>query len=285
MTLRKMSATEFGESAQREGQRVFAAGGVWWREVRPFFARPLLPYQPLAGIAPPLPWRYRVGGSQYATAPGATANSTLRMVMFAGAEGYRIEQLPHKRRWEVRSAARRFGLRVLDRPEAIKASGHDVYAEFFARTGYGYRAGRVRKPEFDAWVDAVFGSPAVHVLGAFAGETLAAVAIFRVVGETLVYSSFFARSDALKQHAASLMLHRLRELAAADGGVREIFVGMRKSGPARSVDDFYLHRGAEIRALPARLELARGAGWMLRTFKPDVYRHMLGEPEAPGSAA
>ncbi len=273
-----MSSAEFGVSAQREGQRVFEAGGVWWREVRPFFLRPLLPYEPLVGTAPGLPWRYRLGGSQYAVRDGVPANSVLQMVMFSGASAYRIEQLPHKRRWEVRAAARQFSIRDLDDPAPIKAAGHEVYAEFFARTGYGYRAGRIRKPEFDAWVDALFSAPAVHVLGAFAAGALAAVAVFRVVGGTLIYSSFFARSDALKQHAASLMLHRLRETAAEDGGVDQIFVGMRKSGAARSVDDFYLHRGGSIRTMAARLDLSPGAGWLLRTFKPDVYRHMVGEP-------
>lgn len=285
MTLGKMSAAEFGDSVRREGQRVFESDGIWWREVRPFFARPLLPYEPLAVSARNLPWRYRLGGSQWALTPGLPANSTLQMVMFRDAAGYRLEHLPHKRRWEVRAAARRFAIRTLDRPDLIKGPGHDVYAEFFARTGYGYRAGRVRKREFDAWVDTLFESRNVHVLGAFAGDALAAVAVFRVVDDTLVYSSFFARSDALKHHAASLMVHRLRELTAADGSVRQIFVGMRKSGPARTIDDFYLHRGGVICTVPAHLQLAPGVGWLLRTLRPELYRHMLGEPEPAALAA
>jgi hypothetical protein len=277
MTLRTMSLAEFGRSAQAEGQKVICDGGVWWREVRPFFARPLLPYRPAVPTTD-LPWRYRLGGLQYAARPGETANSHIELIMFPAA-GYNLAALPHKRRWEVRAAERHFSLRMYESASGFAEQAHPVYVDFFRRTRYGYRSDRLDRVGFDRWTDVLFGPGKANVLGAFAGGQLEAVGVLRAVEGTLHYSSFFARGSALRHHVASLMLHRAREMAAAAGDIVEVFAGVRKTGADRTVDDFYLHRGAEIRRIPACLRLNPLAKFLLRGLAPERFRRLTGAEE------
>ena len=256
--------------------------GTWWREVRPCFYRPLLPFIDAPSGSAGLPGRAAFGGCQYgAFAGGEPPNSSLAYIVFADAQSYRLERLRHGRRWEVRSGEKRFAIKLLSDKDEFKARAYPIYLEHYRRTKYGYREDRIRRSQFERWVDAEFVDPGIVPLGAWTADSLQAVSLSRVVGEAWLYSSFFAADAALRGHVASLMLHHVRCLAAAVDGVTIVFAGMQKTGTAgASVDAFYLHRGAEVVRRPAVLEVNRLAEWTLSRLRPRLWARLLGDLSA-----
>ncbi|MBI5692623.1 MAG: hypothetical protein HZC55_21290 [Verrucomicrobia bacterium] len=277
MRLPKMSIEQYALALRAEGQRIIDVGGSWWREVRPCFFRPVLPSLASSSAACKPPWRALAGGFQHVLDSESGANSRLQCLVFPEAESYRLDTLRSSRRCQVQGAEDRFAVRPIEGSEEFKRVAHPAYLDFYRRTNYSYLANRVKRERFEAWSDAVFRFEAARVVGAFQGSTLVAASIFRVVGETMVYSVFFATAEAMKEHVSSLMLHRLRTMAAESGDIREIYVGLRKRGRIRTIDDFYLQRGCSLQSRPARLYLNPAVRICLKTVRPDLMRDLLGE--------
>ena len=269
---------DYALACRRVGQRVVNCGATWWREVRPCYFRPILPFLQVPAGPAGLPYRAVLGGWQYPSYEGGdTPNSFVTYISFEDARGYRSENLRRCCRWELRSAEKRFVVRPLSNGAEFRARAHPIYLEFHERTRYGYLKNRTRKRAFDRWVDAEFADPGLVALGAWAGDSLVAVSLSRVVGSIWVYTSFFASDDAVRAHVANLLLHHLRSLAAADNAVTSVFVGMQKPGAGASKDAFFLHRGAVYVRSPAVLRVNPIAGWMLLKFRPDVWRRLRGD--------
>ncbi len=274
---RRSSVEAFARASIREGQRIVQIEGTWWKEVRPCFYRTVIPFLPVGESRPRRPLLAACGAVQYAPYGDEPANSCLRHLAFEPAADYRLEQLKANRRWEVRSAAKLFELRAFRDAAEFGDRAHPVYVEFQARTGYGYLPERVQKDKFAAWAQAVFSDPGIIPLGLWQGDTLAAVSLSRIVEPLWIYSSFFARAEALRQHAASLMLHEVRQLAAQATGVRQVFVGMRKTGEAgEKVDSFYFLRGAVEVRTPTVLRINPLLAWSLARLKPSLLQQLRG---------
>ena len=276
---------EYAGACRQAGQRLILCGTSWWREVRPCFFRPLLPFVDVPSGATGLPWRALLGGSQYAVSQAdPRANSWLSYLAFERAQGYNIHCLNPRLRSYVRAAEKRFVIKPLGRGE-FKELAHPIYVEFYERTGYGYLAKRVNRIHFEGWADAEFSDGGLVGLGAWEAGSLVAASLSRVVGEAWVYSSFFATNNAIRGQVANLMLHHARCLAAAVDGVSMVYVGMRKSGEARSVDAFYMHRGALPVRRPAILTVNPLVEWTMRRFRPSLWQHIEGHAEAQGASA
>lgn len=208
----------------------------------------------------------------------------MAFLMFSGVSAYGLESLDKKRRWEVRQALHHFTVRRLESAAEL-VSAHPVFVEFQQRSGYRYRADRVELARYAQWAEAVFRHPKVMVLGAIAEDRPEAVAIGHVLGDTLLYATFFATGAALRRHVASLMLHAVRTLAGAIPGLARVYVGLRKRH-AESVDRFYLLRGCDVVVQPARCHLHPVARWCMRMFRPDLWAQFRGTMTgtAPGTA-
>lgn len=283
--LRRMSADQYAHSLRTVGERLTDRDGIWWREVRPFFFRPLLPYTEVPGVLKAPNSRAKLGGYQYAVPEPAAANSVMALLIFPGAGSYSLDQLNSDRRRGVRTAAKHFEVRPFADPHQFSVLAHPVYVSFYQRTHYRVYSARLDPGHFRQWANAIFSEPGSTVLGAFQGDSLAAVNISRVVGDTLHYSTFFATEDAMKRQVSSLMLHTVRALAAESGDIRQIFAGMRKSGRAESVDTFYLHRGCSLEAKPARLCLNPMVRLGLRVVQPHLLNRLTGSASAPTAGA
>jgi hypothetical protein len=267
----------FASSLQQDGQALVYAQGVWWRRVRPFFYRPMLGFETCPKVIPPPHWQAKLGGFQFPVENPADANSHLGYLVFENLADYTLESLHGSRRWEVRNAAKRFTLRPFASAQEFSQLAHPVYMSFQGRTGYGYRSDRRKASNFLVWSRQLFGTGGANVWGAFDGEQLAAVSIFRIVEGNLVYSTFFAETEGLRNHVAGFLLHRIRESARQHPGLVRMVVGSPKlSHDSRSVDQFYLSRGCEIVWRPARLCLNPLTERVLRGCRPSLLDQLRG---------
>lgn len=248
----------------------------YWRRVRPFFYRPILPYQPYEPNRAIAPAPARLGGCQYVVPSPELANSRMDLLMFNQAGTYSLESLDYNRKRQVKLAAKQLDIRPVADAREFKTSGHQAYLSFFERTRYDFGAERTNQGFFARWVDQLHQIPKLIILGCYHNNQLGAVSISQVIENTLLYSTFFCHADCLRLYASDLMLHHVREAAARSGQISQIFAGVYKGG--NGLDDFYLLRGCDIVRAPARLQLNPLAAFILRRFLRHYYTRMCGEP-------
>jgi hypothetical protein len=264
-----MSIDEYAALETAMGAKLVKTGNMWWREVRPFFYRPLLPYRALHADKRQYPALSRVGGVQHLVPEGAHANSGIDLLLFESPRTYSLGGLKEGSRYHIRRAMRTFSVRPIVHLEEFISKGHGVYVSFYERTRYSYKKERTDPQRFAAWARELFRFPKVRILGAFQGEELASVSVSYVVEGVLFTATFFSSSSALGEYVSDLMLHTIRENAAACEGVTLIFAST--AGMERGLDDFYLRRGAKLVNRPALLKMNPLLLFLIKRFKKDDY--------------
>lgn len=259
------------------GRRAVKVAGVYWRQVRPGFYRPLQPFkelEPATVILPRLAW---LGAAQYAVPPGTAANSSLNGLFFQNTSLYSLMSLDSKRHRQVRVALRTFVIRPVTDLDEFKRKGHEAYLSFYERTRYSYGSKRQDAAYFSAWAEVLFGMPNILVLGAYQGDHLVGISVSYLIDETVSFAMFFCTTAAMKLFVSDLMLHAIRSAAARDPQVKQIFAGMYKGNPG--LDGFYLLRGAKCIQKPASLRINPLVSVALRYGAQEMYSKILGQIE------
>jgi hypothetical protein len=275
----KTSVAEFAGFERNQGEQIVEVNNIYWRQVRPFFFRPLLPfreYQPEAA-APPL--RSHFGGCQFAVPRGSRANSFLNVLLFRNAETYSPAALDAPDRRQIRSAAKAFTIREITDVNEFKEKAFPIYGSFYQRTKYSYKNARLKQSEFSRWAESLFHFKKLLILGACRNERLEAISISQLVDDTVVYSTLFYSAVALRLNVSSLLLHSLRQSVASGRQAGQIFVGMYKYGAARGINDFYLGRGCSLVQKPAFLRVNPLVMSLLRAFRPGDRMKLVGTIE------
>jgi hypothetical protein len=267
-----MSVDEYAALESAMGARLVRSGDVWWRQVRSCFYRPLLPFLELDPAEVKLPRRALFGGAQFGVVAGAAANSLVDLLIFDEPQTYSLNALSQGSRRHVRRAMNTFAVRPIVDVNEFTATAHEVYLSFFRRTRYGYRRDRTDKQQFANWASALFRFPKVQVFGAYREHVLASVSVSYVVERVAFTATFFSRSDALQDYVAELMLHTIRERAAASDTIHSIFAAA--AGMERGLDEFYLRRGARLVRQPAQLKLNPIVSAALKTLQRDKWRKL-----------
>lgn len=271
-----MTVDDYADYERRVNrQRLSRAGGVWWRQVRPFFHRPLFLFRD----HPPeveLPWGARwVGGAQHPVGPETPANSRLPLLVWDPVPGYSLDAERGNVRREIKRGLGRYEIRIVPDAGVLTREGHPLYLEFIERTQYQVNRARVEPAYFAQWSGEVFARPHPRVLGAYHEGRLEAVSItFRVV-EVLYYSVYFGGGSALRNCAADAMIHAIKVGAAADPEVRYVFSAV--GGMPRGLDFFYLRRGFRYLERPARVRGNALTLSLIRRWKPDWHRKLTNE--------
>jgi hypothetical protein len=282
----RMTIEEFASFERRQGERIRQINGIYWRRVRPFFYRPLLPFQayrPEAISPPSLSW---FGGFQHAVPAGEKANSFLNMLLFEETEAYSLGDLHKQERRQIKRAAEDFTVSLVTDVNEFKVQAYRVYLSFYERTKYEYKSERRYEGNFSKWADSVFQNPKVIVLGAYKkNRELGAIEICHLVEDTLVGSTFFCETESLKMHVTGFMLHKMREAIAGCQAMKQIFIGNYKYAAVKGVDDFYLTRGCKLVRKPALLHINPLTAFFLKRFLPEQYARLSGKIETPENPA
>jgi hypothetical protein len=279
-----MTAEELARFRCASGERIIRSHGVFWRQVRPFFYRPLLPfqeYQPELAGAPAVAF---LGGFQHAVPSGVRTNSFLNLLICDNLKSYSLGGLQREERRQIRRAAEAFTVSPVTDVKEFKANAYAVYRSFYERTQYEFKSERRYENNFSRWAQALFQNPKVIILGAYdQNRQLVAIGVWYLVADTLIYSTFFCETKSLKMHVAGLMLHTMREAAAGHPDLTQIFVGNYKFSAAAGVDKFYFERGFKLIRKPAWLQLNPLVKSGLKHFAPAQYGRLIGEIKAePG---
>jgi hypothetical protein len=270
--LAAMTADEYAALQVAMGAKVVSSGGLWWRAVRPFFYRPLLPFRELSPDRAAYPALARLGGAQHLVPGGVPANSSMTLLVFDDPQSYSLESLDKSRRRDLRRSMERFVVKRLTDVDDFSTSAHPVYLSFYERTKYAYKSDRTDPRRFAEWARTLMRFPKVCVLGAYRGDELVAVGVSYVVEDTLLIPSIFAETSALAELVSESVLHTMRAQVVGVRGVNLIFAAM--AGMERGLDNFYLLRGARLESKPAWLSLNPLVSIVLRALRPDSYRRL-----------
>src|SRR5579883_58125 len=239
----KMTVEEFAAFERSQGVNVVRTDGVYWRQVRPFFYRPLLAtqeYVPRAVSAPPFAL---LGGFQHAVPAGASSNSFMNLLIFDDTKNYSTAGFSYGKRKRLKTALQRFVVRPIEDVKEFNESAYPVFLSFYERTHYSYKPERRESSNFSRWGESLFRFPKNLILGAYQDGRLQAVCISQWVEDVVIYASMFCSTEALKQDATALMLHSVREAVAKSPEVHYILAGAFKYEEDGGVDNFFLERG------------------------------------------
>lgn len=274
-----MDLGEFAAYERSQGEKIIKVDDIYWRQVRPCFYRPLLPFREYSPEVVRPPRESMFGGVQHSLPDGFNGNSFLNLLLFEDINAYCTATLSSRRRKQLKAAGQRFIIQPVCEVEEFKKSAYPIYLSFYERTNYGYKSERRQPQYFSRWADSLFRFPKNLILGAYRDGRLQAILISQWVEDSIVYASMFCSTEALNFGVTSLVLHTVREAAASSQGVKRVFVGAYKYGKAEGVDQFYISRGCKLVRKPAALLLNPFASAVLRTCMAGQYAKLRGRLE------
>jgi hypothetical protein len=275
--LRKMTLQEYAAIEMAFGEKIVNLNNVYWRRVRPFFYRPILPFIEYPPESVALPRASFLGGAQHAVSRPEIANSFMNFLMFDDLQGYSFDSVNYNLRRKIKLASKHYVIKPIRDIEDFKEKGYAVYLSFYERTRYSYKSERRKQSHFSAWADTLFRFPKAIVLGGYSNTDLNSVSVSYLVEDVLIYATFFCNTESLGFNVHDLMLHSVREWAAKSENIRYIFTGMYE--PGKGTADFYLQRGCRIVRKPALYRINRLALVLLRTLMSKQYEQLCGDYE------
>ena len=274
MTWERMTIDEYAELASKMGARLHKIDDVWWKEVRPFFFRPLFPFASFIPHSQKAPLSSFLVGFQHLVPTKEYANSNMHFLIFDDLRNYSIESLTHDYRKNIKKGLKNFQVKTISGPGELIDDGFAVYQSFYMRTHYYWKTERTNKKEFVKWVETLFSFPKLLLLGVYSQEHLQAVSVSYFVMNIIIYATYFSKTEALQGRSSELMLHAIRERAASCDGVNWIYMG--SPGTKESLDYFKTSRGCKVISKPAYYRLNFVTHFLLKQFRKEDYKKLVG---------
>jgi hypothetical protein len=268
-----MPLERYAAFEQAVNVKVVKAGDIWWRQVRPFLYRPLLPFKTY-DTKKTLDDFNRFGAFQHAVNDGQPHNSYLNPIVFDQPRDYNLKKL-HQVQVSVKKALKNSVTvsRIVDESEFTERA-YACYLSFYQRTQYAHGASRREKAGFARWSHTIFQFPELVVLGAFNGGELLSFIIFCQVDDTLILKTLVNSDNGLKLAAPDLLIHSIRLSVSRQPTIRMVFNSMY--GQSSSINKYYLRRGARVLALPANLHMHPVLCRVVRQASQSTYDRLLG---------
>jgi hypothetical protein len=269
-----MTIDELAAFEKAVGTRVVKVHGVWWRETRPFFFRPLDIMAELPPNNGHYPGKALWGGVQHRVPADHPNNSTMHYFIYDDLPHYSLDQFTHNRKWKIKKGIKNFNIKPIDDLGEFIEGGHSIYQSFFHRTRYFYRKERLSRDHFVEWARAVYAFPKIKILGAYRQGKMCAVSLSYLVDDTIIYATFFSAAETLPLNVSDAMLHFLREQARDCPEARILYLGMTTE--SRGVNDFKVIRGCRNPSVPAYHWINPVVLNCMKIFGKSHYERLLG---------
>ncbi|MGC2208943.1 MAG: hypothetical protein WA532_02430 [Candidatus Korobacteraceae bacterium] len=269
-----MSVDRYAAFELATGTKVLKVGNIWWRRVRPFFYRTLLPFKKYDANRAKDGFS-KIGAFQHGVEDGQPFNSYLNPIIFEEPGNYDVRKLRPNVQVHIKKALKN-GVTVsrIANEREFADSAYRCYLSFYERTRYAFEAGRRKKDRFLRWSHALFQFPEIVIFGAFAGHELIAFEISCLVDDTLILDTLVTSSKALKLVAPDLLIHTCRSIASDQPNIRMIYDSLLGQSPG--INKYYVSRGARVWAVPSFLHMPAPSLWLIRKANQGIYQRLLG---------
>jgi hypothetical protein len=269
----EMTLDEYAQQEAGMGFKLRQVDGMWWRQIRPFFYRPLFPFSKFEPGRFPPPRRSWLAGYHHLVPSEQYANSEMRLMVFDDVPHYSLDQLPQPYRKNTRKGLSHFEFRRINNFKEFLTEGFKVYMSFYERTGWAYQSERTKPEYFRRWAKGVFSAPKTAVWGAYKEGQLRGVTISFRVENVIISPTYFADSEALRLRVSEAMLHFLRTQAAEASGTKYVYMGM--AGSKDTLDDYKASRGCRVLTLPAYTWLNPAVAFVTKYFRKQDYQRLF----------
>ena len=268
-----MSIDRYAALESAAGLKIIKQGDVFWREVRPFFYRPLAPFCAYDEASTTRQFR-KFAAFQHGVLDGQPSNSYLNSIVFDDLRNYDPGKL-HRNAQRNLKAAQKNGLvaaRLTDEKQFVE-QGYELYLSFYRRAKYEFATDRTRKEGFAKWARALFQFPDMPIIGAFQGDQLLGFEMSCRIGDTVIRKTMVHSDKGLELRTPDLLLHYCRVAAREDRGIVLLYdSGLSTAG----IDEFKLRRGARVTAVPAYLHANPLLLALVKKFAQGNYQRLVG---------
>jgi hypothetical protein len=257
------------------GAKLTSCGGIWWKATRPYFHRPLLPYQ-TCNRDSALTTFGRFRAFQHGVTQGEPYNSYLNFIAFDDVRNYDAARLHQGARRNLNTATKSgVVIRRVTSESEFSAKAYDVHLSAYRRNAFETPIFAERNA-FTRWTHHLFEFPEPIILGAFLGTELLSFEIGFLIGDTLLLDTIRHSDKGLALRSSDLLLHCWRKAARETDQVCRIYDSMLadRSG----VNEFKIRRGGKIVSLPAYLHLPSAVLYMIEKLNRAKYHRLLGHP-------
>lgn len=233
MALEAMTEQEYAEQEQSMGARVHLHRGVWWREVYPFYYKPVFEVRELSlGESSPSAWRSLLGYSHVVKQP-ASGNRSMEYMVMSGVDlaSFALNKLRDAKRAQVRKGLRSLTIRELEAAdpvlEDLRAINIAQANRQQAKSGFGLAADYYTQHRRE-WEDEhrrLFALPKRGKWGAFAEGKLVAYAVAFIVADTGFISAVKSHTDYLHLCSNDALYFTFLESLRATGMCTRVFNG------------------------------------------------------------
>ena len=268
-----MTMDEYAALEKVTDSSIHSRNGVWWRRVRPFYYRSLLPFVPQKETL-----FLKKGSSlnvyQYPIAFEENADSYFNIVIYFKHDNYRLEDQVKSFRRAVKKAKKaELETRVITDGAAFAEQAHSVYLDSYKRTGFIFRKKWLDPLEFSNYAHALFKHKKLKVLGIYREKQLLSVELSALVDDVVVLKSAVNSDEALKYNASDLVLDYYWTQSSGRSDIRYLYDGYWSTP---GINRFKLKRGAEAIAVPAKLTAKPWMMSSLRLASSNTYKRLKG---------
>ena len=270
----EMTDEEYVELIKDKYLRIRIHNGVLWKEVAPFFWRPVFHYLKYDKLDIQVPDSFHLGGFQYPITEERNANSTINYYIFNDVLEYDISRVSRNERKRVLHSMKYLEVKIESDVSTFNEKSYPVYKSFYNRSAYKYKRERVRSSNYTEWVNKLFESGKTIVLGVYDNNAMVGVLTMVYIRNVVVLLTQFTHTDFLHKKPSDLLYHAARMIASKIEGIRFIYAGM--ASDEKGVNDFKEMRGASLIKSPSYYYINPIASTVLKYFWKQSYRKILG---------
>jgi len=271
--LHNMAVEELAEADRRAGSRLHFSGGVWWREVKPFFYLPanfmtsIVPHQ-----AEPKPW-LALGGYYHMVPQGVPANGVIITNEVPNPSSYRLESLKANKRREIRRALAFFRICRVEKLSDLLGDGFRIYMDWAEKKKLHSKLSN--PAAFNRWITSVFHHPYRLILGAYSENRLVAYQIIEAIEGVANISTTFNDSSFNALTPRSALNYAYVKICAQHGQIRKACDGLRSL--IDSLERYKSELGFQHISYPAFILMPPVVRPLARWLLPTEYRRLMGQ--------
>jgi len=272
--LHNMTMEEMVVEDRRAVERLHFSGGVWWREVKPFFYLPagfmtrIVPHQ-----ARPNPWR-AVGGYYHMVPEGVSGNGVIVTNEVSNPASYQMESLKANKRREIRRALAFFRIGRVAELNDLLGDGFRIYLDWEKKTK-DLRTKRQNPEVFKRWITRTFHHPYKLILGAYAQNQLVAFQIIDAVEGVANVSYTFSDSSFNARTPRSALNYAYVKICGNHEQIHKACDGFRSLKD--SLEHYKSELGYRHVSYPAFIALQPVLRPLVRWLMPMEYRRLMGQ--------
>jgi hypothetical protein len=280
INLHNMTVEELVTADGAAGERFHLSGGVWWREVKPYFYQPAL-FTARVPINGPKPSFWRAMGGYYHMVPdGSPCNGTMVVTEVAEPAAYSLERLTGPARSQIRRGLARTRIRPMTNLDDILNDGYQVYLRWEKRT-HDARVKRSSPDTFRSWMTRLFEHPHNVILGTYHEDRLISYVVFYAAGGVADLTKSFTDLRFSGFYPSVALLYAFVRIAGQNPTIHKACHGLKSY--KTSLERFKIKFGFSHVTYPAYICLRRPFRPLARRLMPVEYRRLMGQYDDEGA--